>query len=166
MTLDQWRRERDDFFHSREWKELRYIAIKRDGRRCLACGRGPVDGIVIHVDHIVPISKDWSKRLDIRNLQVLCEDCNIGKSNKDSTNWTRPSNEIKSECGFVVLTKEVLDSLRTNSAFTKATTIALLGTKEQPKAGWVKAITGTSIPEDRFLKAKDGVGKLVRKGAK
>ena len=33
----------------------------------------------IHVDHIKPKSKHWDLRLDINNLQVLCEDCNFGK---------------------------------------------------------------------------------------
>lgn len=32
-------------------------------------------------------SLDWSKRFDKNNLQVLCEDCNLGKSNGDSIDW-------------------------------------------------------------------------------
>ena len=41
----------------------------------------------IHVDHIKPRSKYPELELDINNLQVLCEDCNIGKSNIDETDW-------------------------------------------------------------------------------
>jgi len=44
----------------------------------------------IHVDHIKPRSKFPELELVFDNLQVLCDDCNIGKSNVDSTDF-RPS---------------------------------------------------------------------------
>ena len=76
-----------EFYLSQEWKELRYSVLKEQGGKCQLCGRSRKDGVVLHVDHIIPLSKDWSKRLDKDNLQVLCEDCNLGKSNKDSICW-------------------------------------------------------------------------------
>jgi hypothetical protein len=75
------------FYDSREWKELRYKAIKQHGRTCMACRT--TDG-VMHVDHIKPRSKFPDLELELSNLQILCADCNIGKSNKDSTDW-RPA---------------------------------------------------------------------------
>ncbi len=60
---------------------LRYQVLKRD-RRCRLCGAGPDDS-VLHVDHIIPRSRGGSNDLD--NLQVLCQVCNLGKSNTDST---------------------------------------------------------------------------------
>jgi|LakMenE18May11ns_1017448.scaffolds.fasta_scaffold9737470_3 5-methylcytosine-specific restriction endonuclease McrA len=75
------------FYDTREWKELRYQALKIYGPRCQCCGASPADGIVIHVDHIKPRSKYPELELDIKNLQILCEPCNIGKSNKDDTDW-------------------------------------------------------------------------------
>lgn len=76
------------FYESREWREARYEAIKKHGRRCLVCGRTPHDhGIAIHVDHIKPRSLFPELELCIDNLQVLCEDCNLGKSNRDSIDW-------------------------------------------------------------------------------
>ena len=74
-------------YKSPEWQRLRYFVLKRDNGVCQLCGRGRKDGVVLHVDHIVPLSVDWSKRLDPNNLQVLCEDCNLGKSNKDCIDW-------------------------------------------------------------------------------
>ena len=50
----------------------------RDGARCRLCGVTPQDGVKLHVDHIKPWSKGGETILE--NLQVLCEICNIGKS--------------------------------------------------------------------------------------
>jgi len=72
------------FYTSREWRELRYTAIKTMGRKCQACGSSNKE---IHVDHIKPRSKFPGLELTLSNLQILCVDCNIGKSNKDDTDW-------------------------------------------------------------------------------
>jgi 5-methylcytosine-specific restriction endonuclease McrA len=78
------------FYQSREWRKLRVDVIEEQKGRCQMCGRSyKIHGVTIHVDHIVPISIDWSRRLDKTNLQVLCEDCNLGKSNRYSTDWRK-----------------------------------------------------------------------------
>ena len=59
---------------------LRYDVMKRDGFRCVICGRTQEDGIKLHVDHIVPISRGG--RTEMGNLRTLCEDCNLGKRDK------------------------------------------------------------------------------------
>ena len=60
---------------------LRFRVLQRDRFTCVACGRSPatVPGLVLHVDHIVP----WSRGGEtiIKNLQTLCEPCNLGKGN-------------------------------------------------------------------------------------
>jgi uncharacterized protein (TIGR02646 family) len=68
----------DSFYRSDLWRNLRYDAFKKYGQRCHCCG---VAGHVkqLHVDHIKPKSKYPELALDIRNLQILCEDCNKGK---------------------------------------------------------------------------------------
>jgi len=76
------------FYESDEWRELRYQAIKENGARCQCCGRSPQNhGIVLHVDHIKPRSKFPELELSASNLQILCEDCNIGKKNHDTIDW-------------------------------------------------------------------------------
>lgn len=77
----------DGFYETREWRELRYKALVKHGAACQCCGATRSDGVRLHVDHIKPRSKFPSLQLDISNLQVLCEDCNLGKSNKDDTDW-------------------------------------------------------------------------------
>lgn len=80
----------DDFYDSREWKRLRYAVLldhyNKHGHTCLLCRRKEV---VLHVDHIKPRSKYPELALDKENLQVLCADCNQGKSNWDETDFRR-----------------------------------------------------------------------------
>ena len=73
-----------EFYKTREWREVRYKALVKFGKKCQACGE--TSGY-IHVGHILPRSKHPERELDINNLQVLCEACNIGKSNTDTTDW-------------------------------------------------------------------------------
>lgn len=59
---------------------LRYDIMKRDGFHCVLCGRGAEDGVKLHVDHIIPVSKGGKTTPD--NLRTLCERCNLGKRDK------------------------------------------------------------------------------------
>ncbi len=60
------------------WRQ-RALVLIRDGAKCRFCGASPQSGARLHVDHVVP----WSLGGEtvIENLQVLCEQCNVGKSN-------------------------------------------------------------------------------------
>jgi 5-methylcytosine-specific restriction endonuclease McrA len=70
----------DDFYASWEWKRVRYEALKIHGRRCQCCGwqPGDCDGHLV-VDHIKPRRRYPELELELSNLQVLCNDCNMGK---------------------------------------------------------------------------------------
>lgn len=70
--------KKEDFYNSREWKELRFKVLIKYGRKCMCCN---TKDKVLHVDHIKPLSKFPHLCLSFNNLQVLCADCNIGKSN-------------------------------------------------------------------------------------
>ncbi len=61
-------------------ESLRYDILKRDGFRCQICGATQADGVQLHVDHIIPVSKGGKSIPS--NLQTLCSRCNIGKGNK------------------------------------------------------------------------------------
>ena len=58
---------------------VRAEVLRRDGSRCQMCGTTPSHGAVMHVDHIVPVSHGG--KTIASNLQALCQDCNLGKSN-------------------------------------------------------------------------------------
>jgi 5-methylcytosine-specific restriction endonuclease McrA len=61
------------------WR-LRYMILRRDNFRCVACGRSPAThpGTNLQIDHIIP----WRAggETEEKNLQTLCEMCNGGKS--------------------------------------------------------------------------------------
>ncbi len=59
---------------------LRFIVMKRDNFKCLACGASPAKdpAVELHIDHIIPWSKGGETVID--NLQTLCSKCNLGKS--------------------------------------------------------------------------------------
>lgn len=76
----------DGFYRSREWLELRYLAFKHYGRRCMCCGAGPHE-CQLQVDHIKPRIRYPELALELTNLQILCRKCNSGKSWKDTTDW-------------------------------------------------------------------------------
>lgn len=60
---------------------LRFQVLKRDNFSCCKCGASPAKdpAVTLHIDHIIP----WSKggRTILENLQTLCSECNLGKSN-------------------------------------------------------------------------------------
>lgn len=77
-------RPKHAFYDSDEWRALRYRALREYGRVCVLCKT--TEG-QMHVDHIKPRSLYPSLALSFDNLQVLCRDCNPGKSNKDDTDY-------------------------------------------------------------------------------
>jgi len=81
------------FYKSRGWLELRYRVLRVYRAKCMCCGRTPQEhNIVVHVDHIKPRSKFQHLELNFDNMQILCADCNLGKSNIDNTDWLTLSN--------------------------------------------------------------------------
>ena len=60
-------------------KSVRVTVLNRDKYKCVFCGRSSQQ-IELQIDHIKPFSKGGSN--DINNLQTLCIDCNIGKSDR------------------------------------------------------------------------------------
>jgi 5-methylcytosine-specific restriction endonuclease McrA len=77
-----------EFLGSYEWAQVRYqVLLTYRDRACMACGRGPKPGVWLNVDHIKPRATHPHLALGISNCQILCNLCNKGKGNWDSTDW-------------------------------------------------------------------------------
>lgn len=70
--------ELDDFS-----PELKKQILKRDGYKCIICGRTEKEGYELHIDHILP--KDKGGKATLENGQTLCSICNFRKKNYNQT---------------------------------------------------------------------------------
>ena len=64
-------------------KKMRDTVLKRDGHKCVMCGRGEESGLELHVDHIKP--KDKGGKATMKNGQTLCSEHNFLKKNFNQT---------------------------------------------------------------------------------
>ena len=85
----RWRQTRQgnaEYERSRMNNSVRYDILKRDRFKCVICGRSAKDGVKLHVDHIIPVSKGG--KTEYSNLRTLCDACNFGKRDKyDINGW-------------------------------------------------------------------------------
>ena len=63
----------------------RYMVLERDGYTCQYCG-AKAPRAELHIDHIVPVSKGGTS--DMSNLVTACVECNLGKSDLDTTRFS------------------------------------------------------------------------------
>lgn len=63
-------------------RSKRVKVFARDGHKCAYCG--DTDG-PFHIDHIYPVSKGGSNRIE--NLTVACWSCNLSKGCKTMMEW-------------------------------------------------------------------------------
>lgn len=66
-------------------QEQKATIMKRDGYRCVVCGRGVEDGVELQVDHIKP--KDLGGKATIENGETLCAQHNFQKKNLGQTEF-------------------------------------------------------------------------------
>lgn len=76
-------------------KNIRHEVFVKDGYRCVECGATNKEAR-LHVDHILPVSQGGSDEL--RNLQTLCQECNLGKSNRKWVGGNNKNVEVVDEC--------------------------------------------------------------------
>ena len=77
---NRYNRERTDkeyvaFYKTKEWQLVRGLALARDGYQCVSCKKKGIRKQAEMVHHKIPVKKDWSKRLELTNLESLCEAC-------------------------------------------------------------------------------------------
>ena len=90
--------DKNDFYMSWEWRTLRMDVLNHYGRACMSCGE--TNGKIC-VDHVKSLHTHWELRLEIENLQVLCDACNMGKGAQDYDFRKRsPGNDVKPAKGI------------------------------------------------------------------
>lgn len=72
---DNYHSKYNSFYCSREWQQLRQAKWVAENGLCELCKKQGIIKEAREIHHIVPIEKDWSKRLDYDNLLALCSDC-------------------------------------------------------------------------------------------
>lgn len=65
--------------------EIKEAIFKRDGYKCVACGKGREDGAEIHADHKTPLDKGGANTIE--NGQTLCSEHNFLKKNYSQTEF-------------------------------------------------------------------------------
>lgn len=76
-------------------KRTRFEVFKRDLFACVYCGRTPTDGVVLHVDHVQPVSGGGSDELS--NLVTACDSCNLGKAGIPLDRCEAPKDHVRDE---------------------------------------------------------------------
>lgn len=86
---DKYRRDKEaaKFYSSKAWQVLREQALTRDLGLCQHCFNDKKITLAEMVDHILPIKFFWEYRLDINNLQSLCNQCHAVKTIEDKKKY-------------------------------------------------------------------------------
>lgn len=63
------------FYKTRAWLNTRKNILMRDDYICLTCERNGFIKPAQLVHHIKEVKTDWDKRLDLENLESICESC-------------------------------------------------------------------------------------------
>ena len=93
-------KESDPFYHRKEWKRIREMALQRDGGMCRDCmdrmqletGYRPRRATMVH--HIIPRSERPDLELDLDNLRSLCAECHE-KNHPEKRNKPKRKTEEK-----------------------------------------------------------------------
>lgn len=72
------------FYLTNQWLYLKKEVHKLYQCGCMKCGK--IEGET-HIDHILPRSLHPELQYSIHNLQILCKDCNMEKSNKHNSDY-------------------------------------------------------------------------------
>jgi 5-methylcytosine-specific restriction endonuclease McrA len=90
--------EKVDFYKSSRWINL--TKKVRDLYKC-GCMKCSKENIETHIDHIFPRSLYPKFQYSIHNLQILCKDCNIEKSNKNNIDYRTAEQRKKCSIKYI-----------------------------------------------------------------
>lgn len=65
----------EQFYNSKEWKQLRRQVMQDNDYLCAECKRNGKIRQATQVHHKVPIEEDYGLRLEYDNMEALCNQC-------------------------------------------------------------------------------------------
>lgn len=79
---NRWKYDKEvmRFYNSAIWRKTSKQVLLQADYVCAMCG-----GEATMTDHIIPVKKDWNRRLDFTNLQASCKACNDAKARRENT---------------------------------------------------------------------------------
>lgn len=77
------------FYNSKAWRTLSYYTLSSNHFLCIGCSTDNSPVLADVADHIIPVTIDWSLRLDPNNMQPLCHDCHNKKTAEDVKKYRR-----------------------------------------------------------------------------
>lgn len=152
------RMEYSQFLKTPYWQLVTWLVVVAAGEKCRLCEH--TQRLVAH-HRTYRIHGREHRHLD--DLTCLCRGCHhrhhiTSQSEKPVHKHDEVESPIEERDGHVVLTRERLDALRTNGAFTTATIVGLGVLEESKVAGWVRRIDGQLISNERYEAGMAGVG--------
>jgi hypothetical protein len=74
----------ENIYQSTRWADTKKVVYSLYDFKCMKCGAKDKE---MHVDHICPVSKYPAMKWSINNLQLLCKNCNMEKSNVNENDY-------------------------------------------------------------------------------
>lgn len=152
------RMEYGQFLKTPYWQLVTWLVIAAANEKCRLCEH--TQRLVAH-HRTYRIHGREHRHLD--DLTCLCRGCHhhhhfTNQSQKPVHNHEEAPAPLEEQDGQVILTRERLDSMRTNGAFTTAT-LRGLGIREEAKvSGWVRRMEGRLVSKEQFEAGMAGVG--------
>src|SRR5690625_3448050 len=75
--------------NSKVSRTLSHYTLASNNYLCVKCSTDDTPVLADVADHIIPITVDWSLRLDSNNIQPLCHDCHNKKTADDIKKYGR-----------------------------------------------------------------------------
>ena len=77
-------------FNARRWSIVRRAVFKRDGYRCVECGRAGR----LECDHVTPLQREPGQDpFDLNGLQTLCRACHVEKTQQENRREATPAEQ-------------------------------------------------------------------------
>lgn len=83
-NMNRMKSEQNKFYHTKQWRSIREIALRRDNYLCQYCLNHKRVRTGNIGDHIVPYEVEPENRTNLANIAIACSKCHTAKTNGSS----------------------------------------------------------------------------------